>query len=51
MSGIPEDTSKPKIERREQPPRRPPDISLPVNQPIPPGPGIEYWIKRILGVK
>jgi hypothetical protein len=31
----------------QQPPRRPPDIVLPVGQPIPKGPGIEWWIKRI----
>lgn len=30
-----------------QPPRRPPDIVLPVGQPIPKGPGIEWWIKKI----
>jgi hypothetical protein len=31
----------------QQPPRRPPDIVLPIGQPIPKGPGIEWWIKRI----
>jgi hypothetical protein len=35
------------IPQPQQPPRRPPDIVLPVGQPIPKGPGIEWWIKRI----
>lgn len=35
------------IEQPQQPSRRPPDIVVPVGQPIPKGPGIEWWIKRI----
>jgi hypothetical protein len=30
---------------------RPDIITVPVNQPIPPGPGIEWWLKRIMGRK
>src|SRR5258708_29535526 len=28
-------------------PKRPPDIVLPVNQPLPKPPGIEWWIRHI----
>jgi hypothetical protein len=27
---------------------RPPDIVLPVGQPIPPGPGLAWWIRKIM---
>jgi hypothetical protein len=37
----------PEVVQPQQPPRRPPDIVLPVGQPIPKGPGFEWWIKRI----
>jgi hypothetical protein len=35
----------------QQPPRRPPDIVVPMGQPLPKGPGIEWWIKKIGGRK
>jgi hypothetical protein len=44
MSEEPREVAQP---QPQQPPRRPPDIVLPVGQPIPKGPGIEWWIKRI----
>jgi hypothetical protein len=37
----------PQPQPQSQPPRRPPDIVVPMGQPIPPGPGIEWWIRRI----
>lgn len=30
---------------------RPPDIVLPVGQPIPPGPGIMWWLRHIASRK
>jgi len=32
-------------------PPRPPDIVLPVGQPIPPGPGIVWWLRYIASRK
>ena len=29
------------------PPHRPPDIVIPMGQPLPKPPGIEWWIRRI----
>jgi hypothetical protein len=38
----------PQQSSQAQPPRRPPDIVLPVGQPIPKGPGIEWWCTTAL---
>jgi hypothetical protein len=32
-------------------PKRPPDIILPIGQPLPPPPGPEWWIKQIASRK
>jgi hypothetical protein len=36
---------------RQQPPQgwRPDLITVRVNQPPPPGPGIDWWLRRIMG--
>jgi hypothetical protein len=44
------DTSR-EVPQPQQPPRRPPDIVLPVGQPLPKPPGIEWWLKKIAGRK
>jgi hypothetical protein len=30
---------------------RPDVITVPVNQPIPPGPGIDWWLRRMIARK
>jgi hypothetical protein len=30
---------------------RPPDIVLPMGQPVPPGPGLAWWIRKIMDRK
>jgi hypothetical protein len=37
----------------EPPPigRRPDLVVVPVNQPLPPGPGLDWWLRRITGKK
>jgi hypothetical protein len=42
---------KGQVPQPQQPPRRPPDIVLPVGQPLPKPPGIEWWLKKIAGRK
>jgi hypothetical protein len=32
-------------------PKRPPDIVLPMGQPIPPRPGIEWWLSLLMSRK
>jgi hypothetical protein len=32
-------------------PKRPPDIVLPMGQPLPPPPGIEGWLRHIMSRK
>jgi hypothetical protein len=32
-------------------PKRPPDIILPIGKPLPPGPGIEWWLRKIMSRK
>jgi len=29
-------------------PKRPPDIVLPIGQPLPPAPGIEWWLRKMM---
>jgi hypothetical protein len=36
------------VPQQQQPPRPPPDIVLPVNQPLPKPPGPEWWLRHIM---
>ena len=38
-----------KPDENQDTPKRPPDIVLPIGQPLPPGPGVEWWLKRMVG--
>ena len=35
-------------DEKQQPPKRPPDIVLPIGQPLPKPIGMEEWLKKML---
>ena len=38
-------------DENQKPPKRSPDIVLPIGQPLPPSPGVEWWLRRIMSRK